>query len=87
MYALLLEGYTVDCFKREIRLKNDIWIKARAVSDLLKNIDAIRAINLFLKWKEFGFPYGSWGVNSNKLVEVIESLDIVDSIYNTKMTF
>ena len=90
MYSLLSEGYTADfspvgSLDREIRLKNDIWVKAQEISGMLQDIEALAAVQFYLRWKRLGLPYGSWGVNPNKLVEVVELLEPLDMFYHPRM--
>ena len=90
MYSLLLEGYTASYSPlggedREIHLKSGIWVKAVDVKGMLEDIDGLTAVEFYLRWKRLGMPYGPWGVNPNRLVEIIDILEPVDSIYHPKL--
>ena len=90
MYSLLSEGYTASYSPsgdrdREVRLKTDSWVKAYEIPEMLKNLEAIEAIEFYLRWKRMGMPYGPWGMNPNKLVEVVELLDPLDGFYHPRV--
>lgn len=52
---------------------------------MLQDIEALAAVQFYLRWKRLGLPYGSWGVNPNKLVEVVELLEPLDMFYHPRM--
>lgn len=90
MYSLLSEGYTASYSPsggrdREIRLKTDEWVKAYEIPGMLEDIEALSAVQFYLRWKRMGMPYGPWGMNPNKLVEVVELLDPLDGFYHPRM--
>lgn len=88
-----MEGYTSD-FKpvygpedRETILKNGETVRRVDIPEYFKNRNLIEAINFFIKYKNFGFPYsGGWGEQLNLHMDVILLLTQQDAIYgNTKM--
>ena len=90
MYSLLSEGYTASYSPsggrdREVRLKTDEWVRAYEIPGMLEDIEALSAVQFYLRWKRMGMPYGPWGMKSNKLVEVIELLDPLDGFYHPRM--
>ena len=90
MYSLLSEGYTASYIpsgdeNREIRLRTDEWVRAYEIPGMIEDTDAIFAIQFYLRWKRMGMPYGPWGMNPNKLIEVVDLLDPLDRFYHPKM--
>lgn len=87
MCSLLSEGYMASYSPsgdkdREVRLKTDSWVKAYEIPEMIKNLEAIE---FYLRWKRMGMPYGPWGMNPNKLVEVVELLDPLDGFYHPRV--
>ena len=70
---------------REVRLKTDEWVRAYEIPGMLEDIEALSAVQFYLRWKRMGMPYGPWGMNPNRLVEVIELLDPLDGFYHPRM--
>lgn len=90
MYFLLSEGYTASYSPsggrdREVRLKTDEWVRAYEIPGMLEDIEALFAVQFYLRWKRMGMPYGPCGMNPNKLVEVIDLLDPLDGFYHPRM--
>ena len=90
MYSLLSEGYTASYSPsggrdREVRLKTDEWVRAYEIPGMLEDIEALSAVQFYLRWKRMGMPYGPWGMNPNRLVEVIDLLDPLDVIYHPRI--
>ncbi len=90
MYSLLSEGYTASYSPsggrdREVRLKTDEWVRAYEIPGMLEDIEALSAVQFYLRWKRRGMPYGPWGMNPNRLVEVIDLLDPLDGFYHPRM--
>lgn len=90
MYFLLSEGYTASYSPsggrdREVRLKTDEWVRAYEIPGMLEDIEALSAVQFYLRWKRMGMPYGPWGMNPNRLVEVIDLLDPLDGFYHPRM--
>ena len=52
---------------------------------MLEDIEALSAVQFYLRWKRMGMPYGPWGMNPNKLVEVVDLLDPLDGFYHPRM--
>ena len=90
MYSLLSEGYTASYSPsggrdKEVRLKTDEWVRAYEIPGMLEDIEALSAVQFYLRWKRMGMPYGPWGMNPNRLVEVIDLLDPLDGFYHPRM--
>ena len=69
---------------REIYLqKPKLWIKASEIPAILKNEAGLEAIQFFLRFKRYGLPFsGGWAEQPERLIEIIDILDPVDSIYH-----
>lgn len=90
MYSILSEGYTASYSpiggrNREVRLKTDEWVRAYEIPGMLEDIEALSAVQFYLRWKRMGMPYGPWGMNPNKLVEVVDLLNPLDGFYHPRM--
>ena len=90
MYSLLSEGYTASYSPsggrdKEVRLKTDEWVRAYEIPGMLEDIEALSAVQFYLRWKRMGMHYGPWGMNPNRLVEVIDLLDPLDGFYHPRM--
>ena len=88
-YALLAEGYTADYDaldeKRMVRLKTGEWIKASEIVSKISDEDALSAIGFYQRYKRMGMPYGSWALNPERLVEVVDILEPLDRFYHPEV--
>ena len=90
LYSLLCEGYgagynPIGGPDRMIMLENGIWLKASAIKEILNDDECYRAIHLFQRYQLMGLPYGFWGNNPNKLVELVELLMPLDQHYHPRI--
>ena len=89
VYALLAEDYTADYDtldeKRMVKLKTGEWIRASEIVKI-SDEDALSAIGFYQRYKRKGISYGSWALNSEGLVEVVDILEPLDRFYHPKVT-
>ena len=71
---------------RMVMLRTGEWVGAEAIGRTLLNEDAAVAIRFYQRWKRLGMPYGPWGMNPEKLVEVVEVLEPLDRFYHPQMS-
>ena len=90
MYSLLVEGYTADYEAfgegRMVMLKTGKWFRAADIVPAITDNEALSAIAFYQRWKKMGMPYGSWGINPEKLVEVVDLLEPLDRFYHPQVT-
>lgn len=67
-------------------LKTKQWVKAKDIVPTIIDPDALSGIGFYVRYRRMGMPYGPWGVNPHKLVQVVDLLEPLDRIYNPKMT-
>lgn len=89
LYSLLCEGYgagydPIGGPERMVMLEGGIWLKAQEIKDILNDDECYKAIHLFQRFQLMGLPYGAWGENPNKLLELIELLVPLDQHYHPK---
>lgn len=48
----------------------------------MHNEELFELTGFYQIWKRMGFPYGSWGYNPNRLVQIVNTLNHLDLIYN-----
>lgn len=89
-YSLLAEGYTADYDPMDenhmVMLKTKEWMKAVDIVPAISNPEALEAIRFYHRYKRMGMPYGSWALNPEKLVEVIDILEPLDRFYHPQVT-
>lgn len=68
-----------------IQLDSRIWVRAGDIKSLLEDIECYKAIRLYERFNLMGLPFGAWGDNPNKLVELIEILKPLDQHYHPKI--
>ena len=68
-----------------VMLKTGAWIEASVIKETLQNAEALSAILFYQRWKKMGMPYGSWGINPEKLVEVVDLLEPLDRFYHPQV--
>ncbi len=90
LYSLLCERYSADIQlmggpDRMIQLESRIWIRAGDIKKHFEDIESYRAIRMYQRFNLMGLPYGAWGDNPNKLVELIEMLKPLDQHYHPKI--
>ena len=89
MYSLIAEGYTADfesCDERRmVMLKTQQWLKAKEIHGMLTMPEAVSAITFYQRYKKMGMPYGSWALNPEKLVEVVDILEPLDRFYHPQV--
>ena len=59
---------------------------ASEINKALHDEEAANAIRFYQRWKRMGMPYGSWGINPEKLVEVVDLLEPLDRFYHPRVT-
>ena len=69
-----------------VMLKTEKWLKAEEIVPTITNREALSAIGFYQRWKKMGMPYGSWGINPEKLVEVVDLLEPLDRFYHPQVT-
>ena len=88
-YSLLSEGYTAeydaDDEDRMVMLKTEKWVKAVDIVPMITDTEALSAISFYQRYKRMGMPYGPWGMNPEKLVEVVDILEPLDRFYHPQM--
>ena len=89
-YSLLAEGYTADFESmdedRMVMLKTKEWVKAVDIVPTITHPEAIAAIRFYQRYRRMGMPYGSWALNPEKLVEVVDILEPLDRFYHPQVT-
>lgn len=89
LFSVLSEGYTIENAPTEegrvVRLKTGAFISASDINAALCDEDAASAIRFYQRWKKMGMPYGSWGMNPEKLVEIVDVLEPLDRFYHPRM--
>lgn len=68
-----------------VMLKTGMWIAAKDIRKTLNDTDAISAIQFYQRYKRMGMPYGPWGINPEKLVEVVDLLEPLDKFYHPEV--
>ena len=61
-------------------------IKASEIVGKISDEDALTAIGFYQRYKRMGMPYGSWALNPERLVDVVDILEPLDSFYHPKVT-
>jgi hypothetical protein len=78
--------YTYDGADREVYLKKpNLWIKRSEIVEALHDDEAAEMIGFYRKFQIMGMPYGSWGNNPNRLVEIVTILDPIEKAYNPRV--
>lgn len=86
------EGYTAKYKRlygkpsRTTVLKSGVEVRLDDIPGLFTDDLAVSAIQFFMRWQTMGFPYGPWGDNPNRLVQVVDILEPLDKIYHPKQT-
>lgn len=62
-------------------LKTGEWVRVYDIPSILRNEEALSALVFFRRRKEMGMPYGPWGMNPEKLVQVVDVLRPLDKFY------
>lgn len=68
-----------------IMLKTERWMDARDIVPSITDPDAISALVFYQRYKKMGMPYGSWALNPEKLVEVVDILEPLDRFYHPQV--
>ena len=86
----MAEGYTADFESmddgRMVMLKTKEWVKAVDIVPTITHPEAIAAIRFYQRYRRMGMPYGSWALNPEKLVEVVDILEPLDRFYHSQVT-
>lgn len=91
LYSLWSEGYSADYRRRYGRpdrtttLKSGVTVRLDDIPGLFKDQLALSAIRFYLRFKRMGMPYQNWAENPNALVQVVDLLEPLDSLYHPKM--
>ena len=89
-YSLLSEGYTAEYEPagedQMVMLKTKEWVKAVDIVPAITDADALSAIRFYQRFKRMGMPYGSWALNPERLVEVVDILEPLDRLYHPQVT-
>ncbi len=65
-----------------VMLKTEVWVKAVDIVPAITDSEALSAISFYQRYKRMGMPYGSWALNPEKLVEVVDALEPLDRFYH-----
>lgn len=69
-----------------VMLKTKEWVKAVDIVPTITHPEAIAAIRFYQRYRRMGMPYGSWALNPEKLVEVVDILEPLDRFYHSQVT-
>ena len=61
-------------------------MNATEINAALTDDEAASAIRFYQRWKRMGMPYGSWALNPERLVEVVDILEPLDRFYHPQVT-
>ena len=67
-------------------LKTEKWMKAVDIVPTITDPDSLSAIGFYQRYKRMGMPYGSWALNPERLVEVVDILEPLDRFYHPQVT-
>ena len=65
-----------------VMLKTEKWMKAVDIVPTITDPDVLSAIGFYQRFKRMGMPYGSWALNPERLVEVVDILEPLDNFYH-----
>lgn len=65
-----------------VMLKTGEWVRAAEIVGKISDEDALSAISFYQRYKRMGMPYGPWGMNPEKLVQVVDILEPLDRLYH-----
>lgn len=80
-----MKKYPPDEEGRVINLKTGVH-EALEINRALEDLEAAEAIQFYLRFKRMGMPFGPWGQNPHKLVQVVDVLEPLDELYHPKVT-
>ena len=66
-------------------LKTEKWMRAVDIVPMITDPKALSAISFYQRYKRMGMPYGSWALNPEKLVEVVDLLEPLDRFYHPQV--
>ncbi len=77
--------FTAKGEDRTVNFKFIDKVSIYLIEKALKSEVANDAVRFYLRYRIMGYPYGSWGNNPNKLVEIVELLKPIDDAYHPRL--
>ncbi len=66
-------------------MKSGVTVRLDDIPGYFTDRLAVSAILFYEKFKRMGMPYQNWAENPNRLVQVIDLLEPLESLYHPKM--
>jgi hypothetical protein len=86
LYEGYTPNYTYDGADRQVYWnKPERWIWRSEIVEAFHDSDAAQMVGFYQRFKRMGMPYGAWGDNPNRLVEIVDILEPLDRLYNPRL--